>query len=115
MHQEPLAKSQSDGQRLTPAEVRAVVGLWAQRRDAQERQRQQASIQDIAEGLDIPVEEAASLLAEVRARLAPAYDRWEHERPASEGPPQGVQTEVMMAVSAIVFLFMMLLSAGFLH
>lgn len=57
-------------QRLSAEEARAVIGLWQQRRDAEGGQVDLPSIPDVAEGLDISVEDAARLLGEVRARQA---------------------------------------------
>ncbi len=57
-------------QRLSAEEARAVIGLWQQRRDAEGGQVDLPSIPDVAEGLDISVEDAERLLGEVRARQA---------------------------------------------
>ena len=55
-------------QRMTADEVRAVIALWQQERVEQTGLTDQPAVPDVAEGLDIPVEEVQRLLAEVRAR-----------------------------------------------
>jgi hypothetical protein len=55
-----------DSEKLTETEVGAVIGLWVERQNA----APQATVADVAEGLEIPIEEAKALLAEVRAAKA---------------------------------------------
>src|SRR5579862_7894894 len=53
-------------QRMTNEEAEAIVRLWAER----ERLSSLPTVQDVADGLQIPVQEAADLLREVRANRA---------------------------------------------
>ena len=54
-------------QRLTADESRAVIARWQQERVEQTGLTDRPAVPDVAEGLDIPVEEVQRLLAEVRA------------------------------------------------
>ncbi len=98
----PLDGTQTP-ERLTDEEVRAVVARWADRRSGPA----QASLADVAEGLDISVEEAQGLLAEARAARAEA------------GPPPsdlsdggGVLAAYIMLGLMIVLSIMVLSIAG---
>lgn len=62
-------------QRMTACEVTAVVRLWAKRQEERERRAGEPTIADVAEGLDISLEEAYALLQEVRSRQEAAV-RW---------------------------------------
>ena len=53
---------------MTADESRAVIALWQQERVEQTGLTDRPAVPDVAEGLDIPVEEVQRLLAEVRAR-----------------------------------------------
>ena len=55
-------------QRLTADESRAVIARWQQERVEQTGLTDRPALPDVAEGLDIPVEEVQRLLAEVRAQ-----------------------------------------------
>src|SRR5579872_886412 len=57
---------------MTPDEARALVRLWADRQGERERLASLPSIQDIADVLQIPPQEASLLLQEVRMRRAGA-------------------------------------------
>lgn len=53
--------------RMTPEEARAVIGLWQQGQSERLGMIDLPSVPDVAEGLDITVEEVHRLLEEVRA------------------------------------------------
>ena len=55
-----------EAQRMTNEEAEAIVRLWAER----ERLSSLPTVQDVADGLQIPAQEAAALLLEVRATRA---------------------------------------------
>ena len=55
-------------QRMTADEARAVIDLWQQERDAQTGLTDRPAVPDVAEGLDIPVEDVQRLLQEIRTR-----------------------------------------------
>lgn len=55
-------------QRMTAAESRAVIDLWQQERVEQTGLTDRPALPDVAEGLDITVEDVQRLLMEVRAR-----------------------------------------------
>ena len=55
-------------ERLTADEARAVIALWQEERVAQTGLTDRPAVPDVAEGLDVPVEEVQRLLAQVRAR-----------------------------------------------
>ncbi len=55
-------------QRMTAAEARAVIDLWQQERVEQTGLTDKPAVPDVAEGLDITVEDVQRLLSEVRAR-----------------------------------------------
>ncbi len=61
-------QSQLRAQRLTADESRAVIDLWQRERVEQTGLTDHPAVPDVAEGLDIPVEEVQRLLVEVRAR-----------------------------------------------
>jgi len=55
-------------QRMTADESRAVIALWQQERVEQTGLTDRPAVPDVAEGLDISIEEVQRLLAEVRAQ-----------------------------------------------
>lgn len=55
-------------QRMTAAESRAVIALWQQEQVEQTGLTDRPAVPDVAEGLDITVEDVHRLLSEVRAR-----------------------------------------------
>jgi len=55
-------------QRMTADEAQSVIALWQQERVEQTGLTDRPAVPDVAEGLDIPVEEVQRLLAAVRAR-----------------------------------------------
>ena len=57
-------------QRMTADEAKSVIALWQQERVEQTGLTDRPAVPDVAEGLDVPVEEVQHLLAEVRARRA---------------------------------------------
>ena len=64
----PLESASLRTQRMTADESRAVIALWQQERVEQTGLTDRPAVPDVAEGLDIPIEEVQRLLAEVRAR-----------------------------------------------
>src|SRR5579863_9919577 len=57
-------------QRITNEEAQALVQLWAERQHERDRQAALPTVQDIADVLQIPAQEAALLLQEIRTRRA---------------------------------------------
>ncbi len=55
-------------QRMTADESRAVIALWQQKRVEQTGLTDKPAVPDVAEGLNVPVEEVQRLLEEVRAK-----------------------------------------------
>ena len=68
-HDNPNAASQDAPrtQRLTADESRAVIARWQRERVEQTGLTDHPAVPDVAEGLDIPIEEVQRLLGEVRA------------------------------------------------
>lgn len=62
LNEEPIRSG-----RMTPEEARAVIGLWQQGQSERLGMIDLPSVPDVAEGLDITVEEVHRLLEEVRA------------------------------------------------
>ncbi len=60
--------SQLRAQRMTADESRAVIDLWQQERVEQTGLTDKPAVPDVAEGLDITVEDVQRLLQEVRAK-----------------------------------------------
>ena len=78
-YQQPVGGTASPRtQRMTAAESRAVIDLWQQERVEQTGLTDRPAVPDVAEGLDITVEDVQRLLSEVRAR------RLEEERKLAE-------------------------------
>lgn len=71
-----------NGERLTEAEARAMVRLWTERQHPDDR----PTLTDVAEALEIPLEEARSLLVSVRAAAPLAAQKHSRRRPASYPP-----------------------------
>jgi hypothetical protein len=68
-YEQPVDTSTSPRtQRMTAAESRAVIDLWQQERTEQTGLTDRPAVPDVAEGLDITVEDVQRLLWEVRAR-----------------------------------------------
>ena len=65
---DPLESESLRTQRMTADEAASVIALWQQERVEQTGLTDRPAVPDVAEGLDIPVEEVQRLLAEVRAR-----------------------------------------------
>lgn len=55
-------------ERMTEEEARAVIALWQQRRVERGLLTTSPAVTDLAEGLDVSVEEARALLTEMRVR-----------------------------------------------
>ncbi len=67
--QQPVDSTSSPRtQRMTAAESRAVIDLWQQERVEQTGLTDRPAVPDVAEGLEITVEDVQRLLTEVRAR-----------------------------------------------
>ena len=75
------ADSQLRAQRMTADESRAVIDLWQQERVEQTGLTDKPAVPDVAEGLDITVEDVQRLLNEVRVRR--------EEDVAASGPRAG--------------------------
>ena len=75
-HDNPKAASQDAPrtQRMSADETRAVIARWQQERVEQTGLTDHPAVPDVAEGLEIPVEEVQRILVEVRAQ------RMEEER-----------------------------------
>ena len=71
-------------QRMTAAESRAVIALWQQERTEQTGLTDRPAVPDVAEGLDITVEDVQRLLSEVRARRQQEERALAAERELSE-------------------------------
>lgn len=68
-YEQPVGSTASPRtQRMTAAESRAVIALWQQERVEQTGLTNRPAVPDVAEGLDITVEDVQRLLSEVRAR-----------------------------------------------
>ena len=68
-YEQPVdSTASSRTQRMTAAESRAVIALWQQERTEQTGLTDRPALPDVAEGLDITVEDVQRLLMEVRAR-----------------------------------------------
>lgn len=67
-YQQPDSNTSPRAQRMTAAESRAVIALWQQERTEQTGLTDRPAVPDVAEGLDITVEDVQRLLMEVRAR-----------------------------------------------
>ena len=81
-HDNPNAASQDAPrtQRMTADESRAVIARWQQERVEQTGLTDHPAVPDIAEGLDIPIEEVQRLLGEVRALRLEEERRLARER-----------------------------------
>ena len=55
-------------QRMTADEAKSVIDLWQQERVEQTGLTDKPAVPDLAEGLDVPIEEVQRLLGEVRAQ-----------------------------------------------
>jgi hypothetical protein len=66
MYQQKLSPDTTSALRLTEEDVHDIIGLWVERQAIP----QEASVVDVAEGLDISTEEVEELLQFVRARRA---------------------------------------------
>ena len=64
----PSDDSQLRTQRMTADESRAVIALWQQERVEQTSLTDHPAVPDVAEGLDITVEDAVRLLQDIRAK-----------------------------------------------
>ena len=68
----PLQQFSNDdslrAQRMTADEARSVIDLWQQEREEQTGLTDKPAVPDVAEGLDISVDNVQRLLGEVRAR-----------------------------------------------
>ncbi len=87
---DPLENAALRTQRMTADEASSVIALWQQERVAQTGLTDRPAVPDVAEGLDVPVEEVQRLLGEVRAR------RLEEER-ALVQEQELAQAEVRLA------------------
>lgn len=68
-YEQPVdSTASSRTQRMTAAEARAVIDLWQQERVEQTGLTDRPAVPDVAEGLEITVENVQRLLMEIRAR-----------------------------------------------
>ena len=84
-------------QRMTADEARAVIDLWQQERVEQTGLTDHPTVPDVAEGLDIPVEEVQRLLVEVRAQWVEGERRLAHERKMADAMLQLVEEEAKLS------------------
>ena len=66
----PQTTASLRSQRMTADEAKAVIDLWQQERDEQTGLTDRPAVPDVAEGLNIGVEDVQRLLGEVRERRA---------------------------------------------
>ena len=83
-------------QRMTADESRAVIALWQQERVEQVGLTDQPAVPDVAEGLDIPVEEVQRLLDEVRAQRLEEERRLARERKRAKAELRLVEEEARL-------------------
>lgn len=79
---DPLENAALRTQRMTADEAASVIALWQQERVEQTGLTDRPAVPDVAEGLDVPVEEVQRLLSAVRAR------RLEEERALAQEQAQ---------------------------
>ena len=68
-------------QRMTEQETQAVIALWQQEQMEQGGLTNQPALPDVAEGLDISVEDARRLLEQVRSQRRRKKSCWRGSRP----------------------------------
>jgi hypothetical protein len=66
--EQPINSSELRTQRMTADESRAVIDLWQQERVEQTGLTDKPAVPDVAEGLDITIEDVQRLLQDVRAK-----------------------------------------------
>ena len=98
-HDNPNLPPQSPlrAQRLTADESRAVIDLWQRERVEQTGLTDHPAVPDVAEGLDIPVEEVQRLLVEVRAQRVEEERRLARERKRAEAMLRLVEEEAKLS------------------
>ena len=84
-------------QRMTADESRAVIDLWQQERVEQTGLTDHPAVPDVAEGLDIPVEEVQRLLVEVRARRLEEERRLAREQKRAKAMLRLVEEEAKLS------------------
>jgi len=98
-HDNPNAPPQNAPrtQRLTADESRAVIARWQQERVEQTGLTDRPALPDVAEGLDIPVEEVQRLLAEVRAQRLEEEAKLARERKLAKAMRRLAEEEAKLA------------------
>jgi len=84
-------------QRLTADDSRAVIARWQQERVEQTGLTDRPALPDVAEGLDIPVEEVQRLLAEVRAQRLEEEAELARERKLAKAMRRLAEEEAKLA------------------
>ncbi len=84
-------------QRMTADEAKSVTALWQQERVVQTGLTDQPAVPDVAEGLDVPVEEVQRLLAEVRARRVEEELRLAREQKLAQAEARLAEEEARLA------------------
>jgi len=80
-------------QRMTADEAASVIALWQQERVEQTGLTDRPAVPDVAEGLDIPVEEVQRLLAEIRRQRAELRGEPAHRQRRTEPCSRWVETK----------------------
>ena len=83
-------------QRLTADESRAVIARWQRERVEQTGLTDRPAVPDVAEGLDIPIEEVQRLLGEVRALRLEEERRLARERKRAKAMLRLVEEEARL-------------------
>ena len=92
-----LPHSPPRAQRMTADESRAVIAQWQQERVEQTGLTDRPAVPDVAEGLDVPIEEVQRLLAEVRAQRLEEERRLAHERKLAKAMLRLVEEEAKLS------------------
>ena len=97
-HDNPNVASQDAPrtQRMTADESRAVIARWQQERVEQTGLTDHPAVPDVAEGLDIPIEEVQRLLGEVRALRLEEERRLARERKRAKAMLRLVEEEARL-------------------
>ena len=97
-HDNPNVPSQSPlrAQRMTADEARSVIDQWQKERVEQTGLTDRPAVPDVAEGLDIPVEEVQRLLVEVRAQRLEGERRLARERKRAKAMGRLVEEEARL-------------------
>ncbi len=97
---------------MTDEEARAVVELWAETEKERERRKSMPSVADLAEGLQVPVEEAHALLAQVRERQAQTTAQTQVRQRSTRSRWVAMLVAALFAVAFVLLLSLMHLKGG---